>query len=55
MAGSCTAAIFLKQFVDGLEPDASEEGKPKDPNAEVVQYAHLDIAGTMQLSNAVAG
>ncbi|EPT02578.1 hypothetical protein FOMPIDRAFT_1059138 [Fomitopsis schrenkii] len=39
-AGSCTAALFLKSFVDGVEP--SEEGKPR------VRWAHLDIAGTME-------
>lgn len=43
-AGSCTAAIFLKQFVEGLEDreklvEGSNEGRP------TVRYAHLDIAG----------
>lgn len=44
-AGSATAAIFLKQFVEGLE-DRSKldkgEGKP------TVRWAHLDIAGSME-------
>ncbi|WFD32412.1 hypothetical protein MSPP1_003459 [Malassezia sp. CBS 17886] len=41
-AGSCTAAIFLKQFVHGLE-DRSKgaEGMPR------LRYAHIDIAGSM--------
>lgn len=39
-AGACTAAIFLKQFVEGLEDRA--KGKPA-----TVRYAHLDIAGPM--------
>lgn len=36
--GSCTAALFLKNFVEGLE-----EGE-----GEGVQWAHVDIAGTME-------
>jgi aminopeptidase len=40
-AGACTAAIFLKQFVEGLENRA--KGTPA-----TVQYAHLDIAGSME-------
>ncbi|TFK21630.1 leucine aminopeptidase [Coprinopsis marcescibilis] len=38
-AGSATAALFLKPFVDGLEP--------KD-GAESIKWAHLDIAGSME-------
>ncbi|KAJ6601093.1 leucine aminopeptidase [Mycena vulgaris] len=38
-AGSCTAALFLKAFVHGLEP---EDGK------EPLAWAHIDIAGTME-------
>ncbi|KAL4268541.1 peptidase M17 family protein [Pleurotus pulmonarius] len=37
-AGSITAALFLKAFVDGLEP--------KDGGAPL-KWAHIDIAGTM--------
>lgn len=40
--GSCTAALFLKNFVDGLE-----EGE-----GEGVQWAHVDIAGTMEAARA---
>ena len=40
-AGSCTAAVFLKQFVHGLENRA--EGQPAK-----VRYAHIDIAGSME-------
>ena len=42
-AGSATAAIFLKQFVQGLENRAKGE-KPS------VRYAHIDIAGSMEAS-----
>ena len=38
-AGSCTAALFLKAFVPGLET-ADGEGS--------VRWAHVDIAGTME-------
>lgn len=41
-AGSCTAAIFLKQFVSGLE----DRAKGADGVASV-KYAHIDIAGSM--------
>lgn len=37
-AGSCTAALFLKAFVEGVE------------SADTVRWAHLDIAGTMEVS-----
>ncbi|KAI8445123.1 cytosol aminopeptidase family, catalytic domain-containing protein [Phakopsora pachyrhizi] len=46
LAGSCTAAIFLREFVDGLACNAStteESGKAADK----VAYAHIDIAGAM--------
>lgn len=39
--GSCTAAVFLKQFVHGLED--RENG-----TAPTVRYAHIDIAGSME-------
>ncbi|KIJ49870.1 hypothetical protein M422DRAFT_27571 [Sphaerobolus stellatus SS14] len=39
--GSCTAALFLKEFVDGVE--ATEEGA--EPS---VRWAHIDIGGTME-------
>ncbi|KAJ7631679.1 leucine aminopeptidase [Mycena polygramma] len=38
-AGSCTAALFLKAFVHGLEP--ADGAKP-------LAWAHIDIAGTME-------
>ncbi|KAG8722522.1 hypothetical protein FRC08_001036 [Ceratobasidium sp. 394] len=40
-AGSCTAALFLKSFVSGIE--AEDEGK--EP---AVRWAHVDIAGSME-------
>lgn len=42
LAGSCTAALFLKAFVDGIEPKGGED----QPG---VQWAHLDIAGAMDV------
>ncbi|KIN94418.1 hypothetical protein M404DRAFT_35047 [Pisolithus tinctorius Marx 270] len=44
-AGSCTAALFLKSFVDGIEP--------KDGSEPTVQWAHLDIAGTMEFTRPI--
>ncbi|KAH0837767.1 cytosol aminopeptidase [Lanmaoa asiatica] len=41
LGGSCTAALFLKAFVDGIEPKEGEE-------QPAVQWAHLDIAGAME-------
>ncbi|KAH7886392.1 cytosol aminopeptidase family, catalytic domain-containing protein [Phlebopus sp. FC_14] len=41
-AGACTAALFLKAFVDGIEP---QEGKEA-----AVRWAHVDIAGTMEFT-----
>ncbi|KAF9988996.1 bleomycin hydrolase [Mortierella antarctica] len=59
-AGSCTAAVFLREFVHGVERDdgfAEAEGEPSTEagqplDAEVlkpgsVRYAHIDIAGVM--------
>lgn len=43
-AGSCTAALFLKSFVNGVEPSEAGEG-----DAPSVRWAHLDIAGTMEV------
>ena len=46
-AGSCTAALFLKSFIDGVEPsEGSEITEPR------VRWAHLDIAGTMEVRRA---
>ncbi|ORX94250.1 cytosol aminopeptidase [Basidiobolus meristosporus CBS 931.73] len=38
--GSCTAAIFLKEFVAGLDDEEADE-------AEQIRFAHIDIAGSM--------
>ncbi|GAA6027387.1 hypothetical protein JCM8097_007818 [Rhodosporidiobolus ruineniae] len=46
MGGSCTAAIFLKRFVDGLIVD----GKDAEEQEGLIRWAHLDIAGTMDLA-----
>lgn len=55
MAGSCTAAIFLKQFVDGLQPDETADAQPADKSKETIEYAHIDIAGVMSLATSVQG
>ena len=41
-AGCCTAALFLKAFVDGIE---EKDGKPAP-----LRWAHIDIAGTMDVT-----
>lgn len=41
-AGSCTAALFLKAFVDGIEA--------KDGKEAPLRWAHIDIAGSMEVS-----
>ncbi|KAI0744375.1 leucine aminopeptidase [Daedaleopsis nitida] len=40
-AESCTAALFLKSFVEGVDP-ADGEALPR------VRWAHIDIAGSME-------
>ncbi|KAF5311260.1 hypothetical protein D9758_018499 [Tetrapyrgos nigripes] len=45
-AGSCTAALFLKAFAEGIEPKEGEEPK--------MNWAHLDIAGTMEATRTYA-
>ncbi|KAI7965162.1 hypothetical protein MJO29_003260 [Puccinia striiformis f. sp. tritici] len=44
-AGSCTAAIFLREFVDGLACNAKEGTEQAE---DTVEYAHIDIAGAME-------
>ncbi|KAI0638717.1 cytosol aminopeptidase family, catalytic domain-containing protein [Trametes polyzona] len=46
-AGCCTAALFLKSFVEGVEPEEGAE----EP---AVRWAHLDIAGSMEASRSTA-
>ncbi|KAF9437124.1 bleomycin hydrolase [Entomortierella beljakovae] len=62
-AGSCTAAVFLREFVHGIERDdgfADIEGEPSTEVGKIldedsseglkagsVRYAHIDIAGVM--------
>ena len=55
-AGACTAAVFLKEFVNGLHVEGSEntdeedtENKDND-SGEIIRYAHIDIAATMESS-----
>ena len=40
---SCKAALFLKSFVDGIEPGTGDEEAP-------LRWAHIDIAGTMEVN-----
>ncbi|KAJ2832884.1 hypothetical protein FBU31_002003 [Coemansia sp. 'formosensis'] len=49
-AGACTAAAFLRQFVDGprLTPPAVMREQNNDDS--VPRWAHLDIAGPMEAS-----
>lgn len=43
--GSCTAALFLKAFVDGIEPTGeTDEARTR--------WAHIDIAGSMEATRA---
>ncbi|KAM0787749.1 hypothetical protein ACM66B_003806 [Microbotryomycetes sp. NB124-2] len=51
LAGSCTAAIFLKRFVDGLIVDGSDN----EDQSNLIRWAHLDIAGTMDLAKGDGG
>ncbi|KAF9167891.1 bleomycin hydrolase [Actinomortierella ambigua] len=56
-AGSCTAAIFLREFVHGAIRDdgvqeregeeSTEAGQSLDKIEHEVRYAHIDIAGVM--------
>ncbi|KIM82242.1 hypothetical protein PILCRDRAFT_8066 [Piloderma croceum F 1598] len=39
-AGSCTAALFLKAFVEGIEAEDGQEAR--------LRWAHIDMAGTME-------
>lgn len=43
--GSCTAALFLKPFAEGIEA--------KDGQKPAMQWAHLDIAGSMEVRASV--
>jgi aminopeptidase len=38
--GCCTAALFLKHFVEGIEGKDGEEAP--------LRWAHIDIAGSME-------
>ncbi|GAA5843580.1 hypothetical protein JCM11251_007122 [Rhodosporidiobolus azoricus] len=51
LGGSCTAAIFLKRFVDGLIVDGSDAENQEG----LIRWAHLDIAGTMDLASSDGG
>ena len=41
-AGCCTAALFLKSFVEGVEPAEGAD----EPS---IRWAHIDIAGSMEV------
>ncbi|KAI0739748.1 hypothetical protein C8Q80DRAFT_1222074 [Daedaleopsis nitida] len=46
-AGACTAALFLKSFVEGVDP-VDGEASPR------VRCAHIDIVGSMEVSRGSA-
>lgn len=52
--GSCTAALFLKPFVEGIEPKEAQEGEEEgeEDEEEVLRWAHIDIAGVMEATRA---
>jgi hypothetical protein len=39
--GSCTAALFLKAFAEGIESKDGQDAR--------LNWAHIDIAGTMEV------
>jgi cytosol aminopeptidase len=43
LGGACTAAIFLKRFVDGLIVD----GVDNEDQENLIRFAHCDVAGVM--------
>ena len=45
LGGACTAAIFLKRFVDGLIVDGSDNENQEG----LIRWAHIDIAGMSPL------
>lgn len=47
LAGACTAAIFLKRFVNGLIVD----GADNEDQSNLIRWAHMDIAGVMDLAS----
>lgn len=47
LGGACTAAIFLKRFVDGLIVDGSDNENQEG----LIRWAHIDIAGTSHLAS----
>ncbi|GAA5829138.1 hypothetical protein JCM5353_005299 [Sporobolomyces roseus] len=51
LGGACTAAIFLKRFVDGLIVDGSDNENQEG----LIRWAHIDIAGTMDLAKGDGG
>ncbi|GAA5876625.1 hypothetical protein JCM8547_002424 [Rhodosporidiobolus lusitaniae] len=51
LGGACTAAIFLKRFVDGLIVD----GTDNENQEGLIRWAHMDIAGTMDLAGGDGG
>ncbi|GAA5878969.1 hypothetical protein JCM16303_007248 [Sporobolomyces ruberrimus] len=51
LGGACTAAIFLKRFVDGLIVDGSDNENQEG----LIRWAHIDIAGTMDLASGDGG
>lgn len=48
--GSCTAALFLKPFVEGIEAKDTEGEESNEE--DLVRWAHIDIAGVMEATRA---
>ncbi|GAA5928325.1 M17 family metallopeptidase [Sporobolomyces koalae] len=51
LGGASVAAIFLKRFVDGLIVDGSDNENQEG----LIRWAHIDIAGTMDLAKGDGG
>jgi cytosol aminopeptidase len=41
--GSCTAAIFLKEFVPGLTPEVNSKDEANEKNDTKIKFAHIGI------------
>lgn len=51
LGGACTAAVFLKRFVDGLIVD----GVDNEDQENLIRYGHVDLAGSMDLARGDGG
>lgn len=51
LGGACTAAIFLKRFVDGLIID----GVDNENQEGLIRWGHVDLAGSMTDEKGMTG